>query len=64
MKLKELNHEQRIQVKQKMLDDELQASEGRTPSRGELANADALVTDAALEEYAAGIEFSPDDFPG
>lgn len=62
MKFSELNSDQRLQLKQRMLDDELYRTEGRSASYGELAHAGSLVTDEALEKEYGGTEFSPDDF--
>lgn len=62
MKLKDLNDDRRLQLKQKLIDEELYASEGRSASYGELVHAGSLVSDERLEEVYGGTEFSPDDF--
>ena len=45
MTLKDLNKDQRKQLKARLLDDELMEAEGRTASYGEIANADEIVSD-------------------
>lgn len=62
MTLKDLNGEQRLFLKQDMLTKELLEIEGRTPSYGELADADEIVTDEALEREHGGTEFVEGDF--
>lgn len=57
MKLSELNEEQVIQLKSKIL-----TEKDNNVSYGELANAAILVTDEELEEYFGGIEFVDEDF--
>ncbi len=64
MRFNELNGDRRLQLKQRMLDDELYRTEGRSASYGELCRAESLVTDEALEMEYGGTEFSPDDFFG
>ena len=61
MTLKELNHEQRLQLKQRILMDRME-EKGEGPSWGELADADTLVSDEELEAEFGGTEFVPDDF--
>ncbi len=61
MKLKDLNDDQRMQLKQRILTDRMDAK-GESPSYGELADADTLVTDEELEEAYGGTEFVADDF--
>ncbi len=61
MKLKDLNEDQRMQLKQRILTDRMDAK-GESPSYGELADADTLVTDEELEEAYGGTEFVADDF--
>ena len=63
MTFNELNAEQRLALKQRMLDEELYETEGRSASYGELADADRLVTDEKLRERYEGTEFVPEDFP-
>ena len=62
MTLKELTKDQKLLLKQYMLTKELLEVEGRTPSYGELAEADKLVTDEALEKEHGNTEFVTDDF--
>jgi hypothetical protein len=61
MTFAELNEDQRIQLKQRILVDRNEAM-GEGTSYGELANADELVSDEDLEACYDGTEFSPDDF--
>ena len=61
MKLKDLNDDQRLQLKQRILTDRMDAK-GESPSYGELADADTLVTDEELEAEFGDTEFVPDDF--
>ena len=61
MKLKDLNDDQRLQLKQRILTDRMDAM-GESPSYGELADADTLVTDEELEAEFGDTEFVPDDF--
>ena len=61
MTLKELNSDQRLQLKQDILTRRMDAK-GESPSYGELADADNLVSDQELEAEFGGTEFSPDDF--
>ena len=62
MTLKDLNKDQRKQLKARLLDDELMKVEGRTASYGEIANADEIVSDEKLEEAYGATSFVPDDF--
>ena len=62
MTLKDLNKDQRKQLKARLLDDELMEVEGRTASYGEIANADEIVSDEKLEEAYCATSFVPDDF--
>ena len=61
MKLKELNSEQRLQLKQDILTRRMD-EKGESPSYGELADADRLITDEELEAEFGNTEFVPDDF--
>lgn len=61
MTFAELNEDQRIQLKQRILVDRNEAI-GEGTSYGELADADELVSDEDLEACYDGTEFSPDDF--
>lgn len=56
MTLKELNEGQRISLKQDIL------CKRGSPTWGDLANADALVTDAQLEDEYGDTEFCDEDF--
>ncbi len=61
MKLKDLNDDQRLQLKQELLRRRLE-EKGEGISYGELADADTLVTDEELEAEFGDTEFVPDDF--
>ena len=61
MTFDELNDEQRLELKQRVLT-ERNEQRGEGTSYGELADADELVDDEALEAEYGGTEFSPDDF--
>ena len=61
MKLKDLNDDQRMQLKQELLRRRLE-EKGEGVSYDELADADTLVSDAELEAEFGGTEFVPDDF--
>lgn len=57
MTLKDLNNEQRIQLKANILVEKCE-----NVSYGELSNADILVTDNELEKHFGGTEFVDEDF--
>ena len=61
MKLKDLNDDQRLQLKQDLLSRRMD-EKGESPSYDELADADTLVTDEELEAEFSDTEFVPDDF--
>ena len=61
MKLKDLNDDQRLQLKQGLLRRRLE-EKGEGISYGELADVDTLVTDEELEAEFGDTEFVPDDF--
>ena len=61
MKLKDLNDDQRLQLKQELLRRRLE-EKGEGISYGELADVDTLVTDEELEAEFGDTEFVPDDF--
>lgn len=61
MTLDELNDEQKLELKQRILT-ERNEQKGEGTSYGELADADELVSDEDLEAWYGGTEFSPDDF--
>lgn len=63
MTFDELDAEQRLALKRKMLDEELYETEGRGASYGELAEADSLVSDEKLGEKYGGTAFVEEDFP-
>jgi len=60
MRLKDLNRDQRLMLKQDLL---TRKTESEGVSYGELADADSLITDEELEAEFGGTEFTPDDFP-
>ena len=62
MKLNELNADQRLYLKQDILTRRMD-EKGESPSYGELADADNLVSDQELEDEFGGTEFVPEDFP-
>ena len=62
MTLKDLNKDQRRQLKARLLDEELMEVEGRTASYGEIANADEIVSEGRLEEAYGATSFVPDGF--
>lgn len=61
MAFDELNDEQRLELKQRILT-ERNEQKGEGTSYGELADADDLVSDEDAKDWAEGMEFSPDDF--
>lgn len=61
MTFDELSEEQKLELKQRILEDRNEHL-GEGTSYGELANADELVDDEVLEAEYGGTEFSPDDF--
>ena len=61
MSVEELNREQLTQLKQNMLMERMDA-EGETPSWGELAEVDSLITDEEVQQEYAGTEFVTADF--
>ena len=61
MSFDELNDGQKLELKQRILEDRNERK-GEGTSYGELANADELVDDEELEAEYGGTEFSPDDF--
>ena len=61
MKLKDLNDDQRLQLKQDLLSRRMD-EKGEGISYDELADADTLVTDEELEAEFGDTEFVPDDF--
>ena len=61
MKLKDLNDDQRLHLKQELRRRRLE-EKGEGISYGELADADTLVTDEELEAEFSDTEFVPDDF--
>ena len=61
MRLDELSEEQKLELKQRILT-ERNERKGEGTSYAELADANELVDDEALETEYGGTEFSPDDF--
>lgn len=61
MTFDELNEDQRLELKQRILT-ERNEQKGEGTSYGELADADDLVSDEDLKDWYGGTEFSPDDF--
>lgn len=61
MTFDELNEDQRLELKQRILT-ERNEQRGEGTSYGELADADELVSDQDAKDWAEGMEFSPDDF--
>lgn len=57
----ELNRDQLTELKQRMVDDEISETEGRSASYGELANAESIPDEKVFERYD-GIEFVEEDF--
>ncbi len=60
MTLKELSYDQRMYLKQDILTRRMN-ERGESPSWGELADADRLVSDEELEDAFDGTEFVPED---
>lgn len=61
MSVEELNRDQLIQLKQNMLMERMD-EEGETPSWGELAEVDSIITDEEVQQEYAGTDFVTDDF--
>lgn len=61
MAFDELNDEQKLELKQRILT-ERNKQKGEGTSYGELADADKIVSDDEARKWAEGMEFSPDDF--
>lgn len=57
MKLNELNHEQRLQLKESILIEKIE-----NVSIGEILNANIFVSDDELEERFGGTNFADEDF--
>lgn len=62
MDFSEISHSQILQLKQQCLIDLLEERENRSPSYGELADADEIVSDEMITAQYAGTVFSPEDF--
>ena len=60
MRLKDLSGDQKLQLKQDILTRRMDEN-GESPSYGELADADDLVSDKELEDEFGGTEFVPED---
>ncbi len=61
MTFDELSEEQRLELKQALLTERLD-ERGESPSYGELADVDEIISDQDLRERYEDIDFSPDDF--
>ena len=61
MRLKDLSGDQKLQLKQDILTRRMD-EKGESPSYGELADADDLVSDKELEDEFSDTEFVPEDF--
>lgn len=61
MTVHELTSDQLMELKQRMVDDEIYEKEGRGASYSELANAESVPDEKVFEKYE-GVEFSNDDF--
>lgn len=62
MSVEDLSDEQKSELKQQMLIQHLMLKENRTPSWGELADANDYISDEELIEEYESVEFSEDDF--
>lgn len=62
MTVRQLNRDQLTELKERMVDDEINETEGRSASCGELADAGESVPDEKVFERYAGTEFVNDDF--
>ena len=61
MKVRELTRDELLELKSRYYT-ELLDQKGESPSYGELANVDTLVTDEEVYEAYDGIDFVKDDF--
>ena len=61
MRLNELNEDQRFMLKQRLVCEKWDAH-NKTPSYGDLAEADKIITDEELEQEYDGVEFVEEDF--
>lgn len=61
MSFNELSRDQKIEAKQSMLCEQYDKL-GKSPSWGELADADETISDAEAKEYYGGTNFVPEDF--
>lgn len=61
MTVRQLNRDQLTELKQRMVDDEINETEGRGASYGELADAESIPDEKVFEKYE-GVDFVPDDF--
>ena len=61
MTVRELSDDQLVELKQRMVDDEIYEAEGRGASYGELAAAESIPDERVFELYD-GVDFSNDDF--
>lgn len=61
MTVYDLNRDQLVELKQHYLTEQMDAR-GESPSWGELADADEIISDEEIYDEYAGTIFSPDDF--
>ena len=61
MNVKELNRVQMVELKQRIIEERNEAN-GEGTSYGELADADAIVSDEEVVAAYGDTEFSPEDF--
>ncbi len=61
MSVQELSRDQLICLKQAYLTEMLDA-QGESPSWGELAEADDIISDESVFDEYDGVDFTPDDF--
>lgn len=63
MTLQELTYDQVIELKQTLLFKKYEDDPDKmSPSYGELAAVDDVISDEELEEAYGGVDFTPDDF--
>lgn len=62
MTVKQLNRDMLVELKERYLMEKLDEKENRTPSWGELADADEAVSDETIYKEYEGYDFGVDDF--
>ena len=62
MTVKQLNRDMLVELKERYLMEKLDEKENRTPSWGELADADEIVSDDTIYKEYEGYDFCVDDF--